>query len=119
MRNILGDLANHIDLENICTQIELPSKTCDDRETIEQPATEWIFSCPTLDWLQHAEKNQTNMWTYQFRTVMPLGLVQKYTLFRLVTDIILTIEQTFQRLMEIPVGKITNDVSILHVTQLS
>ena len=65
--NVLGDT-----IDSICSGLD---KDCDDRETIEKPATEWIFSCPKLQWLDEAaEKSQTNIWSYQFRAAMPLGL---------------------------------------------
>ena len=59
-----------VDLDSICAKFD---KNCDDRETIEKPATEWIFTCPNIEWLQKAETAQKNMWMYHFQAVMPLG----------------------------------------------
>ena len=79
LSEVLGSaVSSHVDLEKLCSstsgqRVDLPGKTCDDRETIEEPGTEWIFSCPTVNWLQAAAEKQQNMWAYQFRNVMPIG----------------------------------------------
>jgi len=77
--NLLGDKCSILQgqIPGVCEQlIEGITKNCDDRETIEAPGTEWIFTCPTLEWLQYAagEETEKKVWAYQFRAAMPLDV---------------------------------------------
>ena len=47
-------------------------KIVDDRLTLEEPGTDWIFTCPKIEWIQNA--NQDNIWAYQFRANMPIDV---------------------------------------------
>ena len=46
-------------------------KIYDDRLTLEEPGTDWIFTCPKIEWIQTAKHE--NIWAYQFRANMPIA----------------------------------------------
>ena len=47
-------------------------KVVDDRLTLEEPGTDWIFTCPKIEWIQTAKHE--NIWAYQFRANMPIDV---------------------------------------------
>ena len=47
-------------------------KVVDDRLTLEEPGTDWIFTCPKIEWIQAAKHE--NIWAYQFRANMPIDV---------------------------------------------
>ena len=47
-------------------------KVVDDRLTLEEPGTDWIFTCPKIEWIQTAKHD--NIWAYQFRANMPIDV---------------------------------------------
>ena len=84
--SLIGDT-----VENICKNSCIgSSEEHDDRNTLEIPGTEWIFSCPMIDWLNHSAEskyiqyrpcstiiikgNAKNLWAYQFQAPMPVDV---------------------------------------------